>query len=226
MDSIVLDTETTGLSPKAGHRIIEIGGILLINGEPAFQAIHCYLNPECFIPAEATAIHGITNEMVANKPTFADYAEELAGELKGKELIIHNAKFDVGFLNEEFKRAGMGDKWVDKNCTVLCTLKKARKKYPKKRNSLDALCERFGVDNSSRGNHGALKDAILLAEVFFHLTGAKNKHTFDMPSDKFLHDRYLQPEERQTEIQQTKYSGNECDGEVGVIRKTIRRIFS
>ena len=178
MRRVILDTETTGLRHQDGHRILEIACLEIVNGKPTGNGLHEYINPEMEIDPGASRVHGITNEMVSDMPTFVDLAEAIAEFIKGAQLVIHNANFDIGFLNKEFKRAGMGANWVYKNCKVLCTLEKARSKYPGKRNNLDALCERFGVDNSKRGMHDALTDVALLGEVFYHLTGSKTVYEF------------------------------------------------
>jgi DNA polymerase-3 subunit epsilon len=170
MRQIVLDTETTGLDPFQGHRLIEIGCIELVNGIPSGQNFHRYVNPEREIPSEAQAVHGITADFLKDKPLFAEIADELLAFLGDAPLIAHNAAFDSGFLNAEFDRCGRPvigrERMVD-------TLTIARRKYPAGPNRLDDLCTRYGIDNSRRTKHGALLDAELLAEVYLELIGAR-----------------------------------------------------
>ncbi|BAO80414.1 DNA polymerase III, epsilon subunit and related 3'-5' exonuclease [Serpentinimonas raichei] len=169
MRQIVLDTETTGLSPANGDRIIEIGCIELLGRKPSGNNRHYYLNPEREIHAEAQRVHGLSLEFLADKPKFAQVAADLLDYLAGAELIIHNAPFDIGFLDAEWQRLGHGPTRQLAG-GVIDTLLMAKEMYPGKRNGLDALCERLGVDNSSRTRHGALLDAELLAEVYICLT--------------------------------------------------------
>ncbi|MFZ5723024.1 MAG: DNA polymerase III subunit epsilon [Pseudomonadota bacterium] len=172
MRQIVLDTETTGLEPQLGHRIIEVGCIELIDRKPTGRVLHRYLNPEREIDAGAIEVHGLTNEFLADKPRFADIADELVEFVRGAELVIHNAPFDVGFLNAEFAQLGRHGTVAD-HCTVLDTLELARARHPGQRNSLDALCKRYMVDNSQRTLHGALLDAEILADVYLAMTGGQ-----------------------------------------------------
>ncbi|MFP5441812.1 MAG: DNA polymerase III subunit epsilon [Gammaproteobacteria bacterium] len=172
MRQIVLDTETTGLEPHLDHRIIEIGCIELLDRRPTGRRFHKYLNPEREIDAGAVEVHGLTNEFLADKPLFADVADELVEFVRGAELVIHNAPFDVGFLNAEFSRLGRHGP-VAGFCTVLDTLELARARHPGQRNSLDALCKRYMVDNSQRSLHGALLDAEILADVYLAMTGGQ-----------------------------------------------------
>jgi len=166
---IVLDTETTGLDPALGHRIIEVGCVELRGRQLTQHRFHSYINPERAIDAGAMQVHGITDERVADEPVFAKVAGELLDFIRGAELVIHNAAFDVGFLDAEFERLGLGK--VAGHCpTVTDTLKMAREMRPGRRNSLDALCKDFGIDNSGRQLHGALLDAELLAEVYLAMT--------------------------------------------------------
>lgn len=169
MRQIVLDTETTGLSAADGDRIIEIGCVELLNRKLSGNNRHFYLNPERDIHEEAQKVHGISIEFLADKPKFVDVANDLLDYLAGAELIIHNAPFDLGFLDEEFRRLGHGPtrQWVG---GVIDTLVMAKEMFPGKRNGLDALCDRLGVDNSTRTFHGALLDAELLADVYINLT--------------------------------------------------------
>jgi DNA polymerase-3 subunit epsilon len=168
MRRIVLDTETTGLEPEQGHRIIEIACLELFDRRPTGRHFHRYMNPEREIDAAATQVHGLTAEDLADKPRFCDIVEELLEFLHGAELLIHNAAFDVAFLNAELYR--LGKPAVETCCSVTDTLALARELHPGKRNSLDALCERYTVDNSKRALHGALLDTQLLAEVWLCLT--------------------------------------------------------
>lgn len=173
MRQIVLDTETTGLDPRQGHRVIEIACIELNSRRMTTHHLHKYINPEREIDAGAAAVHGITLDFLADKPKFADIAGEFLDFVRGAELIIHNAAFDVGFLNAELDRLGMVP--IETVCNgVVDTLKMARELYPGKRNSLDALCERYAIDNSHRTLHGALLDTELLAEVYLAMTRGQN----------------------------------------------------
>ena len=169
MRQIVLDTETTGLSAEGGDRIIEIGCVELLNRKLSGNNLHFYLNPERDSHEDALKVHGISNEFLRDKPKFASIADQLLDYLKDAELIIHNAAFDVGFLNKELELCGRPAlrEWVD---SVTDTLTLAQEMFPGKRNSLDALCDRMGVDNSGRTLHGALLDAELLADVYICLT--------------------------------------------------------
>lgn len=168
MRQVVLDTETTGLDPNQGHRIIEIGCLEVVNRRPTGQTFHVYLNPDRAIDPGAIAVHGITNEFLADKPRFADVANEFMAFVRDAELIIHNAPFDVGFLDAELTRLKAGP--IKRDCSVLDTLKLAKELHPGQKNNLDALCKRYAVDNSGRAYHGALLDAQLLAEVYLAMT--------------------------------------------------------
>lgn len=170
---IILDTETTGLEPKDGHRIIEIGCVELVNRRLTKRNFHVYINPEREVDAEAVNVHGLSNDFLADKPVFADIAAEFLAFIKGAELVIHNAAFDVGFINHEF--ALLGEDWgkVADHCTVLDTLMLARQMHPGQKNSLDALCRRYEIDNSHRELHGALLDAEILADVYLLMTGGQ-----------------------------------------------------
>ncbi len=173
MRKIVLDTETTGLNPRDGHRIIEIACIELVNRRLTGRHLHKYMNPEREIDAGAQAVHGISLEFLADKPKFADIVDEFLEFINGAQLIIHNAPFDLGFLNAELDRLGRVP--VETVCSgVIDTLREAKELHPGKRNSLDALCERYEIDNSSRTLHGALLDTELLAEVYLAMTRGQN----------------------------------------------------
>lgn len=168
---IILDTETTGFYHSAAEnpdRLIEFAGLEMVNRQLTDNSLHLYIHPERDIPAEAAAIHGITLDQLEGKPVFAQVAQQIFDFLKGAELIIHNAKFDIGFLNAEFARVGMPP--IDSVCSVIDTLEMARNKYPGQKNNLDALCNRLGVDRSRRVLHGALIDCELLAEVYLAMT--------------------------------------------------------
>ncbi len=169
---IVLDTETTGLEPEQGHRIIEIGCVEMVDRRLTGNNFHQYLQPDREIDAGAIEVHGITNEFLADKPHFADVAADFMDYVRGAELIIHNAPFDVGFLNHELRRMGEPST-LDDLCAVTDTLVMAKKMHPGQRNSLDALCKRYDIDNSHRELHGALLDAEILADVYLMMTGGQ-----------------------------------------------------
>lgn len=173
MRQVVLDTETTGLNVAEGHRIIEIGCVELINRKLTGRVYHQYINPQCKIEEGATAIHGITNEFLLDKPTFGLIAKELMEFVQGSELIIHNAQFDIGFINHELSLSDA--KWmpIQEYCAIVDTLMIARQLHAGQRNSLDALCKRYGIDNSQRELHGALLDAHLLVQVYLAMTGGQ-----------------------------------------------------
>jgi DNA polymerase-3 subunit epsilon len=179
MRQIVLDTETTGLSAADGDRIIEIGCVEMVNRKLTGNNRHFYLNPERDIHEDALRVHGISLEFLADKPKFAEVANDLLDYLAGAELIIHNAPFDIGFLDEEFRRLGHG-KTRQLVGGVIDTLVMAKEMFPGKRNGLDALCDRLGVDNSGRTLHGALLDAELLADVYINLTRGQDALVMDM----------------------------------------------
>ena len=170
MREIVLDTETTGLDPFQGHRVVEIGCIELLNRIPTGQSFHRYLNPEREVPPEAVAIHGLSTEFLKDKPFFAEIVEDLIAFIGDAPIVAHNALFDLAFLNAELERAG---KLLVSRERMLDTLLLARRKYPGAPNRLDDLCARFAIDNSHRTKHGALLDAELLAEVYLELIGAR-----------------------------------------------------
>jgi len=176
MRRIVLDTETTGLEATEGHRIIEVAALELSDRRATGRHFHRYVNPERAIDFAATEVHGLTNEDLADKPRFADIADELLDFLQGAEVLIHNAAFDVAFLNAELERSGRPR--VETVCKVADTLELARDIHPGKRNSLDALCERYAVDHSRRTLHGALLDAQLLADVWIAMT--RGQETLDI----------------------------------------------
>ncbi len=173
MRQVVLDTETTGLEPERGHRIIEIGAVELIDRRLTGRRFHRYVNPEREIDAAALEVHGITLDFLADKPRFGEVAEEFLAFVDGAELIIHNAPFDISFINFELSQVELGERRIDSICPVTDTLALARHKHPGQKNSLDALCRRYGVDNSGRDLHGALLDAEILADVFLAMTGGQ-----------------------------------------------------
>lgn len=167
---IVLDTETTGLDPKKGDRLIEIGCIELLNRIPTGQEFHRFINPERDVPAEAEAVHGISTASLLDKPLFAAVADDFLAFIGDDPLVIHNAQFDVGFLNAELTRLSKAPITFDR---VVDTLQLARRKHPAGPNNLDALCKRYAIDNSKRTKHGALVDSLLLAEVYVELLGVR-----------------------------------------------------
>ena len=170
MREVVLDTETTGLDPASGHRVVEIGCVELVNHVPSGAEYHVYLNPERDMPDEAFRIHGLSGDFLADKPVFADVAEDLLAFLGDSPLVIHNASFDLGFLNAELDRADRPAIPMDR---AVDTVTMARRKYPGAQASLDALCRRFDIDLSERSKHGALLDANLLAAVYLELVGGR-----------------------------------------------------
>jgi DNA polymerase-3 subunit epsilon len=183
MRQIVLDTETTGLESSEGHRIIEIGCVELIDRRISGNTYHQYIQPDRQIDAGAIEVHGITNESLADKPRFADIAAEFLAFIKGAELVIHNAPFDVGFIDHEFRMLAAPPGNVAEHCKVLDTLVMARRMHPGQRNSLDALCKRYEIDNSQRELHGALLDAEILADVYLMMTGGQVSLSLDSRTD-------------------------------------------
>ena len=176
---IVLDTETTGLEPSQGHKIIEIGCVEMINRRLTGNNYHQYLQPDREIDEGAQAVHGISNESLADKPRFSDIVKDFIEYLDGAELIIHNAPFDVGFIDHEFKLAGAEYGKVSTYCSVIDTLVMARKIRPGKKNNLDVLCKEYEVNNAHRELHGALLDAELLSEVYLRMTGGQSTLSLD-----------------------------------------------
>lgn len=174
MRQIILDTETTGIDPKQGHRIIEIGCVELLDRKLTHQHYHQYIQPEREVEEEAIGVHGITNEFLTDKPKFAEVVDAFMQFVQGAELVIHNAPFDVGFINHELSLL-KDNPWgkIEDHCKITDTLKMARQTYPGQRNSLDALCKRLGVDNSGRELHGALLDSEILADVYLMMTGGQ-----------------------------------------------------
>jgi len=179
MRQIVLDTETTGLEPADGHRIIEIGCVELVDRRLTGNTYHQYIQPDREIDAGAIEVHGITNEQLLDKPRFPDIAGEFLDFIRDAELVIHNAPFDVGFINHELRLLGEPVDSVERHCSVLDTLLLARRMHPGQRNSLDALCRRYEIDNSRRELHGALLDAEILADVYLAMTGGQVSLSLD-----------------------------------------------
>jgi DNA polymerase-3 subunit epsilon len=184
MRQIILDTETTGLAWEKGNRLVEIGCIELINRRPTGRTYQCYLNPERDMEPGAMEVTGLTRDFLADKPLFADVVEAFLAFIQGAELVIHNAEFDVGFINYELNLLGPPYKTVGHYAQVLDTLKMARELYPGQRNSLDALCKRLGVDNRHRQLHGALLDAELLTDVYLMMTSGQTGFGFDQSENK------------------------------------------
>ncbi|MCW4151923.1 DNA polymerase III subunit epsilon [Halomonas sp. 18H] len=187
MRQIILDTETTGIDPRDGHRLIEIGAVEMVNRRLTGNTYHQYINPERDIEAEAVDVHGITNEKVAHEPVFAEVADAFWAFIEGAELVIHNAPFDVGFIDHELNMLNevrgeprLGP--VAEHCRILDTLRMARDKHPGQRNNLDALCKRYDIDNGHRVLHGALLDAEILADVYLGMTGGQTALTLEAQS--------------------------------------------
>lgn len=181
MREISFDTETTGLNPRDGDRLVEIGGVELINHVPTGNAYHVYINPQRDMPEGAFRVHGLSAEFLSDKPLFADIADEFLEFVGDGTLVIHNAAFDMGFINVELERAG---RRTIPNNQVIDTLDIARRKHPSGPNSLDALCSRYGIDNSRRVKHGALLDAEILAEVYLELIGGRQRALGLVPEEE------------------------------------------
>ena len=181
MRQVVLDTETTGLEVEQGHRVIEIGAVELVDRRFTERQFHCYLNPERDIEQGALEVHGITEAFLEDKPKFAEVAADFLSFVEGAELVIHNAAFDVAFIESELRRVPELGRLAD-HCEVIDTLALARAAHPGQRNSLDALCVRYGVDNSQRVLHGALLDAEILADVYLQMTGGQAALALGMPA--------------------------------------------
>ena len=184
---IVLDTETTGMNMVGvhyeGHRIIEIGAVEVINRRLTGRHFHVYIKPDRLVDPEAYGVHGISDEFLADKPSFAEIADDFYEFINGAELVIHNASFDVGFMDYEFRKLRSDYPKVDSFCTITDSLMLARRLYPGKRNSLDALCSRLDIDNSRRTLHGALLDAEILAEVYLTMTGGQTSLSFSVEGE-------------------------------------------
>ena len=184
---IVLDTETTGMNQIGahyeGHKIIEIGAVEVINRRLTGNNFHVYLNPDRRVEPEAVGVHGSADELLLDKPTFADVADEFMDYIRGAELVIHNASFDIGFMDYEFSKLNRGIPKTNTFCKVTDSLALARKMFPGKRNSLDALCSRYEIDNTKRTLHGALLDAQILADVYLTMTGGQTSIKFAMEGE-------------------------------------------
>ena len=184
---IVLDTETTGMNKLGvhyeGHKIIEIGAVEVVNRRLTGRHFHVYLKPDRLIDPEAYNIHGISDEFLADKPTFGQVADEFLDFIRGGELVIHNAPFDIGFMDYEFGKLNLGIGKTETFCKVTDSLQLARKLFPGKRNSLDALCDRYLIDNTKRTLHGALLDSEILAEVYLAMTGVQTSMRFSMEGE-------------------------------------------
>jgi DNA polymerase-3 subunit epsilon len=191
MRQIILDTETTGLNPKTGDRIVEIGCIELVSRRLTGNSLHFYINPERDMPEEAAKIHGLRSDFLADKPVFRELAEDIIAFTKDSEVIIHNAAFDLGFLDMEFTKAGHPP-FTSFISGVIDTLKNAQQMFPGKRNNLDALCQRFDIRNDHRKFHGALLDAELLAEVYLSMTRGQNDLGMDVIDDVTKIDSQMQ----------------------------------
>jgi DNA polymerase-3 subunit epsilon len=173
MRQIALDTETTGLETSQGHRIIEIAAVEILNRKLTGKNFHCYINPERDIDAEATNVHGISSHFLKDKPVFSQICQTFIDFVKSSELIIHNASFDIGFINHEFHIIDPALNKITDYCQIIDTLSMAKKRHPGQKNNLDALCHRYHIDNSKRELHGALLDAELLAKVYLAMTGGQ-----------------------------------------------------
>ena len=204
MRQIVLDTETTGLEPSQGHRIIEIGCVELIDRRLTGKHYHQYLQPDRDIDEGAIEVHGITNEFLRDKPRFSDIVTGYMEFIRDAELIIHNAPFDVGFVNNELQRLNGEWQHLEHYCTVLDTLKLARKLHPGQKNNLDALCKRYKIDNSQRTLHGALLDAEILADVYLAMTGGQTSLLLDglqnVTGQQKYETRHVDPERKPLRI--------------------------
>lgn len=210
MRQIVLDTETTGLEPAQGHRIIEIGCVEIINRRLTGSHYHQYLQPDREIDAGAIEVHGITMEFLQDKPRFSDIVQDFLAFINGAELIIHNAAFDVGFINHELRKIDVSHPPVDSLCTVTDTLQMARRLHPGQRNSLDALCKRYSIDNSQRTLHGALLDAEILADVYLGITGGQVTLELDAAN-----------ESKSSAVTTAKISTTTVTGKLTVIKATV-----
>ena len=191
---IILDTETTGLDPQSGHRIIEIGCVEVINRRLTGTTFHRYINPERPIDRGAEEVHGLTSEFLQDKPKFVEIIDEFLAFIEGAELVIHNAPFDTGFLNAEFKLLKRRLKNLEEYCQITDTLAMARKMHPGQRNSLDALCKRYGIDNAGRDLHGGLLDANLLALTYLAMTSGQD-NLFIADNKESAHDNKNQASE-------------------------------
>ena len=193
MRQIILDTETTGLDVKSGHRIIEIGCIEVINRKVSGQNFHTYLNPDRKVDEGAFEVHGLSNDFLSNQPFFSDIVSEFLEFVKNTELVMHNASFDLSFINVEMSRLNILPNGIQEICTILDTLKLARDLHPGQRNSLDALCKSYSIDSSRRELHGALLDAEILAEVYLAMTGGQDDLKLDDLINEDFKDNNISP---------------------------------
>lgn len=222
MRQIVLDTETTGLETAGGHRLIEVGATELINRRASGNVFHRYLNPERDIDEGATAVHGITREQLKDEPKFAEIAEELMDFLRGAELIIHNAPFDVGFIEHELRLIKYPRPKLSDHCAILDTLTMARDMHPGQRNSLDALCRRYEIDNSKRDVHGALLDANLLADVYLAMTGGQADLALEQQNRKSVTTNEYEPgkvDREALDLKLVRVSDDELRSHESLLRK-------
>ena len=183
MRQIVLDTETTGLEPSQGHKVIEIGAVEMVNRRLTGNNFHQYINPQRKVDEGAMEVHGITDQFLEDKPVYAAISSDFLNFLDGAELVIHNAPFDVGFINHELKKLSGKHSALASRCKIIDTLALARQKHPGQKNNLDALCKRYGVDNSQRDLHGALLDAEILADVYLLMTGGQVNLNINQQAD-------------------------------------------
>ncbi len=204
MRQIVLDTETTGLETTEGHRIIEIGAVELINRKQTDQSFHIYINPEREVDEGAASVHGMTLDDLKDKPLFKDIADDFIQFIDGAELIIHNAPFDVGFINYEFSLLENNKTNVEEICTITDSLSVAREIHPGQRNNLDALCRRYSIDNSQRTLHGALLDAEILADVYLAMTGGQTTFLADSSEINFKENYSSQKKSKRKESLQLR----------------------
>ena len=208
---IVLDTETTGLEVKQGHRIIEIGAVLVNNRVKSDQHFHSYLNPQRSIDEKAFEVHGISLESLEDKPLFEEIAEDFIQFVEGSTLVIHNAPFDLGFLNNELNLISSSYPRLEEICEVEDSLVIAREKYPGQRNSLDALTKRFDINNYDRTYHGAMLDTNILADVYFHLTGGQSKFEFNNNLSLELDEEGISEEISKRDIEIPSFKANSSD---------------
>ena len=221
---IVLDTETTGLEVEQGHRIIEIGALLLEDRKKTDDHFHVYLNPERLIDEEAQKVHGISNKDLVDKPKFSDIADEFLEFINNSTLIIHNAPFDLGFLNNELNLISSSYPRLEEICEVEDSLVIAREKYPGQRNSLDALTKRFDINNYDRTYHGAMLDTNILADVYFHLTGGQSKFEFSSNFSSEANEEGITDEITKSDIDIPSFEANSSD--VSEHKKRLNEIES
>ncbi|MDA9750650.1 DNA polymerase III subunit epsilon [Gammaproteobacteria bacterium] len=221
---IVLDTETTGLEVEQGHRIIEIGALLLEDRKKTDNHFHVYLNPERLIDEEAQKVHGISNKDLEDKPKFSEIADEFLEFIQNSTLVIHNAPFDLGFLNNELNLISSSYPRLEEICEVEDSLVIAREKYPGQRNSLDALTKRFDINNYDRTYHGAMLDTNILADVYFHLTGGQSKFEFNNNLSPEFDEKGITEEITNGDIEIPSFKANPSD--VAENKKRLNEIES